>query len=48
MKNKKINFAFLPFINDYLFPDTLSGANKLLVGILTMTIILLYSIINNI
>jgi len=48
--NKKNNifYALLPFINGSIFsaPDSLSGINKLIISVLTITIILLYSIIN--
>lgn len=50
IKNKIYNvyFALFPFINVNLFsaPDSVSGVNKILFGVLTFTTILLYCLIN--
>jgi hypothetical protein len=47
-KNKTLFFALLPFINGNLFnwPDTISGVNKIVLGVLTISTILLYCILN--
>lgn len=46
--NNSILYAVLPFISGNLFslPDTLSGLNKMLVGVVTIISILLYCFIN--
>jgi len=50
IKNKLNNvyFALFPFFNLDMFnaPDSLSGVNKIIVGVLTFTIIILYCVLN--
>lgn len=48
MEKNNTYFALLPFINSSLLsaPESLSAVNKIIYGVLTFTIILLYCIIN--
>lgn len=50
IKNRLYNvyFALFPFMNGNIFsaPDSVSGVNKILFGVLTFTTILLYCLVN--